>query len=221
MSHNESWVPSAEVAFIAGLTDKEINRAVDEDVLPENLVKRDDGRQFARIVSLFAKFYFETSDELSKALRQNVIAVLNRRVLGRQDADEVLALHFAPSAVDWRVPFSFGEIELGNIARFALDRAAAVERANRNVTVDPGVMGGMPVFKGTRVPIENIVGSKAAGISDDRLIESYPFLTPERIEDAEIYQQVHPRRGRPRKLGEMHPDWKIQHSKVVRPGHTG
>ncbi len=218
MIHSTSWVPSTEVAFIAGLTDKEINRALDEDVLPDNLVRRSDGREFARFVSLLVKFYFETSRDLSKPLRLSVIETLNDRVLRRDDADSVLALHFALSAFDWKVPVSFGLIELSNMARFVLDRAAGVEKANRTIEVDPNVMGGLPVFMGTRVPIDTVTSSKAAGISDERLIASYPFLTPELIQDAEIYLQVHPRRGRPRKLGELNPGWTPQESKVVRRG---
>lgn len=218
MQHYASWVPSSEIAFIAGLTDKEINRALDEDVLPGNLVRRTDGREFARFVSLLVKFYFETSKDLSKPLRLSVIETLNERLLRRDDAEDVLALHFALSAFDWKVPVSFGQIELSNIARFVLDRAAGVERANRTITVDPDVMGGVPVFEGTRVPIETVTSSKAAGLSDERLIASYPFLTSDLIQDAEIYQQVHPRRGRPRRLGELNPSWTPRESKVVRAG---
>ena len=41
------------------------------------------------------------------------------------------------------------------------------------VTVDPAVMGGVPVIKGTRVPVEIVVGSLAAGDTPDMLKYSY------------------------------------------------
>ncbi|MFJ1260292.1 DUF433 domain-containing protein, partial [Cupriavidus sp. CuC1] len=94
-------------------------------------------------------------------------------------------------------------------------RAASVERANRSITEDPAVMGGVPVFAGTRVPIEIVTSSKAAGIGDDRLREAYSFLTSELIQDAEVYQQVHPRHGRPRKLADANPTWKVQSEQLI------
>ncbi len=220
MRHSPSWVPSSEVAFIAGLTDKEINRAVDEDVLPHDLVDREDGRQFARIVGPFAKFYFATSNDLSKSLRRSVIEILTHRLMSRGDSEVFLALHFPLSAFDWKVKLPFGLIELSDFVLVGLDRAASVERANRSITEDPAVMGGVPVFAGTRVPIEIVTSSKAAGIGDDRLREAYSFLTSELIQDAEVYQQVHSRRGRPRKLADANPTWKVQSTKIIRPGSS-
>ena len=41
------------------------------------------------------------------------------------------------------------------------------------VTVDPMVMGGVPVIKGTRVPVEIIIGSLAAGDTSESLQYSY------------------------------------------------
>jgi len=60
-------------------------------------------------------------------------------------------------------------------------------------------MGGEPVFKGTRVPIANVVASKRAGIDLDELQAAYPFLTVELVEDAETYKTIHPKVGRPRR----------------------
>lgn len=76
-------------------------------------------------------------------------------------------------------------------------------------------MGGLPVFAGTRVPVETIAACKAAGIPDARLIASYPFLTPSLIEAAVRYQQTQPR-ARLCSLGELNPDWVIVESRVVR-----
>jgi hypothetical protein len=38
MHHKIRWIPTSEVAFFAGLTDKDIHRVVDERVLPPSLV---------------------------------------------------------------------------------------------------------------------------------------------------------------------------------------
>jgi uncharacterized protein (DUF433 family) len=212
-------IPCAEAAFIAGLTDKEIHRVVDDGVLPEALYERTDGRRFARIAGAFARFYFETSEQLTKAMRREVIATLTQRLLQRADHDAMFALSLPVSEVDWRVNVPFMSVLLEDVVTQTQQRAGRVARANSHIAEDPDVMGGLPVFIGTRVPIETVVSSRATGVSDERLLAAYPFLTPEAMEDAEIYLQVHPRRGRPRKLGGVdgaHPEWEVVTRKTVR-----
>lgn len=55
------------------------------------------------------------------------------------------------------------------------------------ISVDPGVMLGQPVIKGTRLPVYVIVQAMAAGDSADELLEAYPFLSSEDIESALQY----------------------------------
>jgi uncharacterized protein (DUF433 family) len=77
-------------------------------------------------------------------------------------------------------------------------------------------MGGVPVFAGTRVPIGIVLGSVAAGIELDRLTASYPFLTEAHIQSAKVYDEVHPRRGRPRRLAEVNPELPRRVTRVVK-----
>ncbi len=63
------------------------------------------------------------------------------------------------------------------------------------VVVNPAVMGGMPTFAGSRVPIEAVLSSLAAGVDLDELKLSYSFLTPAHIEAAQAYAQAQPRSG--------------------------
>ena len=60
------------------------------------------------------------------------------------------------------------------------------------VTANPKVMGGMPVFAGSRVPIEIVLSSLEAGVDLEELKLSYPFLTPAHVETARAYEQEHP-----------------------------
>lgn len=105
-----------------------------------------------------------------------------------------------------------------NVARYVVIPADRLKQANSSVTIDPNIMGGVPVFSGTRLPIDAVASAKAAGSSDECLIAAYPFLTPELIHDAEIYQQAHARRGRVRRLCELNPSWTVLESKTVRFG---
>ena len=52
------------------------------------------------------------------------------------------------------------------------------------VISDPEIMGGAQVFAGTRVPLNVVLDSIAAGIDLDRIKASYPFLTDAHIEAA-------------------------------------
>jgi uncharacterized protein (DUF433 family) len=41
---------------------------------------------------------------------------------------------------------------------------------------DPEIMGGAPVFRGTRVPVEALFGNLADGMSLDEVLEQFPTL---------------------------------------------
>lgn len=97
-----------------------------------------------------------------------------------------------------------------------IERADKVDFVLRSVNIDPNVMDGMPVFQGTRVPIDIVLASIESGIDFARLKNSYSFLTEELIEAAKIYARTHSRRGRPQRIAEAYPDWKRTSSKIVR-----
>ena len=50
-----------------------------------------------------------------------------------------------------------------------------------HIEINPHVMMGKPVIKGTRITVELILESLSAGESVDNLLKSYPRLTKEAI----------------------------------------
>ena len=46
---------------------------------------------------------------------------------------------------------------------------------------DPEIMGGTPVFKGTRVPLQNLIDSLEGGESIDEFLEGYPSVRREQV----------------------------------------
>ena len=52
------------------------------------------------------------------------------------------------------------------------------------ITSDPAIMGGVPVFKGTRIPVSLVVAMLQQGALDRELLENYPTLTQEMIDAA-------------------------------------
>jgi uncharacterized protein (DUF433 family) len=59
---------------------------------------------------------------------------------------------------------------------------------------DPKVMRGVPVFVGSRLPVRTLLACVDAGEDWNRLIESWPFLTPAHVEAARRYLDAHPSR---------------------------
>ena len=74
-----------------------------------------------------------------------------------------------------------------------------LRRARRLVVSDPEILGGDPVFRGTRVPVHLIAELVAQGSKPAELIESYPRLTAEMIRLAPVFAAAYPLRGPKRK----------------------
>ena len=55
------------------------------------------------------------------------------------------------------------------------------------ITFDPEVMGGKPCIRGMRVTVGMIVGLIAAGQGKQEILELYPYLEGEDIDDALRY----------------------------------
>ena len=46
-------------------------------------------------------------------------------------------------------------------------------------TIDPEIVGGTPVFRGTRVPVEALISNLEAGLSLDEFLNNFPTVTRE------------------------------------------
>lgn len=47
------------------------------------------------------------------------------------------------------------------------------------ISIDPEVMSGQPVFKGTRVPVESLFDHLEAGVSLDAFLDDFPSVSRE------------------------------------------
>jgi uncharacterized protein (DUF433 family) len=79
----------------------------------------------------------------------------------------------------------------------ARERPTYVDR----ITQDPKVMVGKPVVRGTRIPVELVLGHLAGNPDLDELFAAYPELTVEDVKAVLAYAQaaVEPGRARRRK----------------------
>jgi uncharacterized protein (DUF433 family) len=49
------------------------------------------------------------------------------------------------------------------------------------ITRDPDIMGGAPVFKGTRVPVQTLLDYLEAGDTIDEFLKGFPSVTREQV----------------------------------------
>jgi len=210
-------IPTAEAAFIAGLTDRDMNRVVDEHLMPDVLFEKNGGvRRFTRLCAAFAKFYFDDHNWLMADARRQVLDELTHRVTQLQGKNDVFALMTLPDRFNWKVTNYTVEVDMAPYVSEVFARVKDVNQADSLVTVSVDVMGGAAVFAGTRVPLDVVLGSIAAGVGMERLKASYPFLTEAHIQAARVYDEVHPRRGRPRRLADTNPAMTPRVRRIVR-----
>ena len=55
------------------------------------------------------------------------------------------------------------------------------------ITHNPRVMGGKPCIRGLRVTVGTLVGLVAAGESRERILQAYPYIEAEDIDEALAY----------------------------------
>lgn len=58
---------------------------------------------------------------------------------------------------------------------------------NKRIVVNPEVMVGKPIIKGTRIPVDTIVRLLAQGMTKEEILEDYPKLKEEDIKAALEY----------------------------------
>ena len=62
-----------------------------------------------------------------------------------------------------------------------------MEKTNKRIVINPKVMVGKPVIKGTRIPVDTIIRLLAKGMTQEEILEDYPNLHKEDIKAALEY----------------------------------
>jgi uncharacterized protein (DUF433 family) len=173
-----------EAAVLTRLPLKAVNNAIDKKMV-RTIAGERSGRA-TRLLDARALVSLAIERRLADRLAPEL-----RRQLSDALADaprDVVALEGGLVRIDLREP----RRELATSLR-------ELRRARRLAVSDPEILGGDPVFRGTRVPVHLIAELTAAGSPASELLESYPRLTPEMIRLAPVYAAAYPLRGRPRK----------------------
>jgi uncharacterized protein (DUF433 family) len=85
------------------------------------------------------------------------------------------------------------------------------------IVQDPEIMGGAPVFAGTRVPVDSVLASLDEGETLEGLQRAYPMVTQEHVEAARLFRRANPSRGRPRRLEAANPSWRLVETHELKP----
>ena len=95
----------------------------------------------------------------------------------------------------------FLTIDLAPFARRTTERMERLAAAREAVVSDPEILGGIPVLRGTRVPVYDVASSVEDGLPMERILAAYPSIDRERVDLAALYAEANPPRGRPRSSG--------------------
>ena len=66
---------------------------------------------------------------------------------------------------------------------------------HERIAIDPGIMGGKPCIKGTRIPVDLILRYLDDGQSVEDILEAFPGLTAEDVRAAISYPASSPSGG--------------------------
>jgi uncharacterized protein (DUF433 family) len=181
MQTHETLFTTTEAAVLTGLSLKAVNNAIDKKT-----VSAVPGEEGGRLLDARAL----VSLAVERRLADRVTPELRRKVFD--------ALAEAPRNTVSLVG-GLLKIDLREPRRALAASLRELRRARQLVLSDPEILGGDPVFRGTRVPVHMIAGFLAQGSTPAELIEGYPRITAEMIRLAPVYAAAYPLRGRPRR----------------------
>ena len=173
------------MAELANVPVRAVDKAIEEKVLAGI---RAGGRR--RVLPLhavpYAAIVAALPVTLSLAAKRDLVRTLGERNPERMTADP---LEIAP-AVTVDVPALVGSDLAERAARYGQAR-------EDHIMVDPDIMGGTPVLRGTRMTVYSVLGQLDGGDTIDDIVEDNPHLTREAVETAALYARTHPIVGRP------------------------
>ena len=177
-----------EAAVMTGIEVKTLHNAIDKGVVRETLhptnkfaVKR--VRMISETDLLKLKVWHSAGALLPADRRRKLFAEIE----AKPSADTVRAGEYVI-------------IEVGKVRSELAKGESELAEANRVVTIDSNIMGGEPVFAGTRISVYAIANMLSEGVSAAEILEGYPKLDARLLRLGTLWTAAHPRRGRPKGL---------------------
>jgi uncharacterized protein (DUF433 family) len=198
MSTDPELLTPTEAAVVASVKVRDINRVIDEKLLPTDFYTLEGGRRLYSVACPLIGFYFHAASRLTAEEREFLIGraceQIIRKVIGKRGSRRRKRLYHP---ADWKIQDRFLTVNLWEFAVSAQDRYAKLAEARKMVVEDPEILSGTPVIRGTRIPVYDVAASAATGQASERIRLAYPTLDNRMIELAVIYAEAMPPRGRP------------------------
>ena len=172
-----------EAATLSGVSLNAVNKAVEQRVVRPSRTKQGKtllAAEDAVALALFSRVPGSLPVAFKREIRDWVVT------LSPKDAGEEFALSEAMTV-------SFTK-ELAQVGR-RVDKY--VKLREKYIEINPSVMAGTPVIRGTRVPVRTLAKLVDGGESREALAEDYPHIPQDAYEVAVLWAKGNPRRGRP------------------------
>lgn len=169
---------ATEVAALTGLDEKAVRKDVEQGVVATGRPPR-----FAQdtLVYFYARaaFALHLATEDRKRLFALISAALDRR--------------------DPRLELGRGWVlDLAALESDLRARIAAFDAWKGGLVVSEDILGGEPVFAGSRLAVRHVGDMLLRGADPEEIQEDYPYLRAQDLEFARLYATAYPRIGRPR-----------------------
>ena len=168
-----------EAAVVASTELRDVNRVIDEHILPAGLFSVAQGRRVMAAACSLISFYVEARDLTAEARISAIQAAGTRMWSSRTMAMSDLL------AGDWTFrPSGFLTVDLAPFLQATRERMDRLQAARDMVESTAEILAGTPVLRGTRIPVRDVAASVAAGMPTSRILSAYTGLD-EGIVDAE------------------------------------
>jgi uncharacterized protein (DUF433 family) len=151
-----------EASLLTGLPLTAVRRALEDDAVPSRKVRS--GRIVQRVISgeglLCLKLEQLGVGQLPLAYRRRIYrAVLAQPDIPRLKESEAVIIEVHRARTDLKSAMT------------------SYKKAHAMVVEDPEIMGGTPVIRGTRIPVQLVAEMRRQGASVDEIVEGYPAQT--------------------------------------------
>jgi len=185
-----------EAAAIAEVSPEVIRTALEKKAVTPSHRQR---------VGKAVRHQFSVEDVLLVKLLVEFPFPLSRR--DKQSLAQILA-HGNRRAAQWSLEgsdlvYRSGEMQMSiackTLRQTVAKNVAAYRWGRRRVVSSPGILGGEPVFRGTRISLQHVASLFRKGVPDSEIAEDFPALGPRDLAYARLVARVGDRPGRPKK----------------------
>ena len=183
-----------EAASVTRVPLKQVHRIIDAGLLRGRVETRRGSRVIVGSGLIGLRLAWLTADTLTPAARRRIVETAIANDAAMVVLDDPLKVDLKPIAAEVKTGLS------------------RLRKAKAMVVRDPRILGGLPVFVGTRVLVHDVADMLANGDSVEAIHAANPQLTVDQIGLAAEYALAYPRRGRP----PANPAWRAAPAKSSR-----